>query len=86
MTNVKANFSTMYEDYYCNLCAQYQVQNDSHLLECSTIIDNCPELANNNETEYEDLFDSVQTQNKAVKLFMAIFKTKQDLEEKEDEI
>ena len=63
---------------------QNQVQNDIHLLECETIIDNCPELANNNETEYQDLFDSIELQVKAVKLFMAIYKTKQGIEEEDE--
>ena len=50
----------------------------------SSIIDNCPELANNNETEYQDLFGSIKLQVKAVKLFMAIFKTKQGIEEEDE--
>ena len=81
MTNVKANFSKMYEDINCDLCTKNQIQNDSHLLECETIIDKCPELANDIETEYQDLFDVIQSQIKAVKLFMAIFKSKQGIEE-----
>ena len=84
MTNVKVNFSKMYEDVICDLCKQNLIQNDSHLFECETIIDNCPELANDIETEYEDLFNSIQSQKKAVKLFMAIFKTKQGIEDEKE--
>ena len=74
----------MYEDDNCDLCTQNQIQNDSHLLECLTIINKCSELANDYETEYEDLFDSMQSQIKAVKIFMAVYKVKEGLEEKED--
>ena len=60
-------------------------KSDSHLLECLTIINNCPELKNDVETEYQDLFDSMQSQIKAVKIFMAIFKIKQEIEERAEE-
>ena len=85
MTNVKVNFSKMYVDNKCDLCIQDQIQSDSHLLECLTIINNCPELKNDNETEYQDLFDSMQSQIKAVKIFMTIFKIKEEIEERAEE-
>ena len=84
MTNVKSNFSSIYEDEECNLCEENQLQNDCHLLECPAIIEKCNELACDNETEYQDLFDNIQSQMRAVKIFLAIFKTKQLIEEEEN--
>ena len=81
MTSVKVNFSKMYEDTNCDLCESEAIQTDTHLLECSIIIERCPELETDNETEYEDLFSDLEKQTRATKIFKAIFETKEKLEE-----
>ena len=48
MTDVKCNFESMFDDNTeCNLCNEGKPQTDSHLLDCTKIIQNCPDLANN---------------------------------------
>ena len=80
MTDVKANFSSKYDDVSCIWCPNL-AQTDCHLIECSKIIENCPELNGDNETEYQDLFDDIDSQVRAIKIFKAVFKTKEKLEE-----
>ena len=82
MTNVKANFSKMYDDNTnCDLCRMNISQTDSHLLECSKMIEKCPQLERDCETEYEDIFRDELSQLRAAKLFRTIFKTKEEIEE-----
>ena len=82
MTYVKANFSKMYDGYTnCDLCNMNISQTDSHMLECSKMIEKCPELEKDCETEYEDIFCDELLQLRAVKLFRAVFKTKEEIEE-----
>ena len=57
MVNVKCNFSHRYQDLLCNLCGKDEPQTQEHLLECSQIIDNCPQLYDNRNIRYSDLFD-----------------------------
>ena len=60
MTYVKANFSKMYDgDTNCDLCKMNISQTDSHMLECSKMIEKCPELDRDFETEYGDIFCNV---------------------------
>ena len=82
MTSSKANFRTMYGDISCNLCVEPSVdQTDSHLLDCTRIIKNCPELANNHDAEYLDIFGSTEEQLKITRLFTHMFKMKTQIEE-----
>ena len=59
MTNVKANFKSMYENLECNLCEKSTLQTDAHLLDCEALIQKCKTLANNYNAEYEDVFGIV---------------------------
>ena len=81
MTNVKANFSKMYENITCDLCDSDVPQTDSHLLECSLMIEKCSELENDIETEYEDLFGDIESQMRATHIFKALFEAKEKLTE-----
>ena len=74
MTKVKANFSSMYEDINCKKCQMNTPESDAHLLDCSKIIENCPTLFNNFETEYLDIFGDIEKQVCATKLYMKVFK------------
>ena len=80
-TESLANFKTMHGDISCKLCELDIPQTDKHLLECSKIIENCPRLYNNINTEYEDIFSDIDKQKDAVLLYKEVFKTKMDLGE-----
>ena len=81
MINVKCNFKSNYEDSSCDLCDINLSQNQNHLLECDTIINNCPQLYENRDSLYSDLFMEVKKQVKVAKLFKEVLKTKLKLEE-----
>ena len=82
MTNVKANFSSMYDDINCDLCLQNVPQTDYHLIECDKIIENYQDLRDDDTTEYEeDLYKNINEQVKAVKLYKVIYTIKEALEE-----
>ena len=81
MTSVKDNFSSQYQDLTCNLCSSNSLQSDFHLLECESILQNCPELSNDISSEYEDIFGSLSEQLKITKLYSSVFETKNLLEE-----
>ena len=81
MTDVRANFSSKYENINCNLCDLQEPQTDWHLLECPKIVQLCSKLNNDNQTEYQDLLENLDSQMRAIKIFEAIFKTKEKIEE-----
>ena len=57
MTPVKANFSSMYEDTTCKNCDLNVPQSDSHLLECTKMIEECQALYDDDKTRasFKDL-------------------------------
>ena len=59
-----------------NLCNEGKPQTDSHLLDCTKIIQNCPDLANNYSVEYEDIFSDSESQLMITKIFKQIFDIK----------
>ena len=81
MTPVKSNFKNMFVDINCRLCGSNVPQSNLHLLECTKIIENCPILNEDNETEYLDIFSELEHQVRATKVFSAIFETKEKLEQ-----
>ena len=85
MTNVKENFKTMHEDLHCNLCDEGFIQTDAHLLDCKAILENCPILSNDMDTEYEDIFSDSDTQLKVVQIYKEVFETKLFLDEQLDQ-
>ena len=80
MTQVKENFRSMYDNSNCNICEMNIPQTDSHLLECIKMIEVCADLYEDYETEYLDIFEDLDNQVRATKLFMKIFKAKEKLE------
>ena len=80
MTNVKLNFRSSHQDLTCNLCKSESLQSDLHLLECETLIKECPELRNDMDSEYEDIFGRLSEQLSATKLYTSVFETKTKLE------
>ena len=79
MFDVKGNFSNGFADLSCNFCKQNEPQTQQHLLVCEAMMKNCPELANNDEIVYADIFKSTNQQLKCVRLFANILKAKQKL-------
>ena len=78
MVDVKDNFKQKYEDNMsCDLCGEYE--NQQHLLECKTLIENCKSLYDDSTIRYEDLFSTVNKQLSAVKLFTEVLQTRQKL-------
>ena len=53
---VKCNYKNKYVNLKCELCTSNCQDDQYHLLQCETMIDNCKNLANNLEIEYEDIF------------------------------
>ena len=79
----RANFRSMYEDVLCNLCDSGVTQNDAHLLDCVTIINNCPKLAQSVTGEHEDIYISdTKIQREIAQLYLNVFETKRILDEK----
>ena len=83
MVNVRTNFSSMYKDTQCNLCQKDLPQTSAHLLECETILSKCSKL--NHSVKYQDIFNASESvQLEAARTYSAIFKVKQDLDEKDE--
>ena len=51
----------------------------SHLLECRTILNRCPELYKDRITQYEDIYGQVEKQERIVKLFESVLKTRDEI-------
>ena len=81
MTGVKANFPTKFEDIICDLCPLNIVETDSHLLDCPKLIENCSQLNKDIETEYPDIFNEIESQIRAIKIYKAVFESKEKIEE-----
>ena len=78
MLELKVNFKGKYQDIVCPLCKSHQ-DNQGHLFNCDILIENCKELSENLEIEYEDIFLSKAKQIKAVKLLSKIWEIREDL-------
>ena len=81
MINVRANFKNYYRDsdISCNLCLKGTEENQAHLLECETLIENCQQLHDDYSVEYEDIFEETEKQLKATRLFQAVLETRERL-------
>ena len=83
MDDVKENFKTMNNgDLTCDLCQKDVMQDTSHLLDCQTLLENCPDLYNDTEVEHRQIFQETDKQLIAIKLYTKIFKVKLKLLEK----
>ena len=76
MDDVKMNFKTMHSDLSCDLCHDDAAQDTAHLLDCQKLIDNCPDLYNDTQVEYDHIFKETNQQLKAIKLYCKVFKVK----------
>ena len=80
MTLVKANFSSMFDDISCTNCQMNVPESDSHMLECSKMIELCLTLYNDSETEYLDIFGAIDSQVRVTKIYEDIFQARKKLE------
>ena len=78
MLDIKDNFSFLYLDNECTLgCAE--VESQEHLLNCKPIIDNCFELAEDIDVEYEDIVGNIDRQIKFINLYKSVMDTRKHL-------
>ena len=85
MTDVKANFPSMYQNSLnCNLCDLEKVQTVQHLLCCPQIIRNCIILQNNMDVTFKDIFSEGEKQIRAVQILKAVFESKEMIEDEEE--
>ena len=80
MTPVKANFSSMFDDTTCKNCEMNVPESDSHLLECTKMIEECQALYDDDKTEYFDIFETMASQIPVTKLYFEIFKIKKKMD------
>ena len=78
MTEIKNNFRNKYSDQICPLCKSEE-DNQYHLINCQRILENCPDLAENINIEYEDIFANGSKQMEAAILFSKVWKTREKL-------
>lgn len=88
MVKVRSNFSSMYKELDCKMCKKDLPQTSAHLLECEAIIGKCVELKENQSkafrVQYDHIFNSSESvQLEAARLYTAILKVKQDLDEQD---
>ena len=84
MFNCKENFKNNYKNesfLHCQLCL-VALDNQSHLLNCFVLKNSIPELRDNANIVYKDLFGSIDKQVKFVKLISKVIKTRSILLEK----
>ena len=79
MTKLKRNFSTQYKNNLsCSLGCKDE-ESQSHLLDCSVILNNMEDKTIMTEIEYSDLFKGVDEQICITKIFSEIFKIRENL-------
>ena len=70
--DVKINFRNFYTDIKCRLCKDEE-ETQSHLLNCSELIKNFPELYNDMIVKYEDIFsENIKKQHRVTKLYIKL--------------
>ena len=80
MVQVKANFKTGLDSLICDLCkVEEEEENQSHLLNCEVLLNQCESLYNDESVEYDDIFADKESQLKAVKLFEKVLEVRDNL-------
>ena len=67
MFEVRENFKNKYDDHLCQLCRSAK-DDQLHIFMCQDLINECEDLANNTDVEYEDVFGPKTKQVEEVKL------------------
>ena len=71
---MKNNFNELKCELGCD-----ELEEQKHLFDCETLLNNCEHLANNVTIEYEDIFGDETKQRNAIKLLSHIWKTRYKL-------
>ena len=72
MLDVKDNFKRQYLDTNC-IFGCNESDSQYHLLNCGTILKHCPQLYNDEITEYEDISGNIDKQVQCAQLFQHIW-------------
>ena len=78
MINLKNNLKNNFNELKCELGCD-ELEEQKHLFDCETLLNNCEHLANNVTIEYEDIFGDETKQRNAIKLLSHIWKTRDKL-------
>ena len=79
MTELRGNYRVRYQgDLMCRTCG-LEEELQSHLLVCRTILNRCPELYGDRITQYEDIYGQIEKQERIVKLFESVMKTRDEI-------
>ena len=84
MFNCKENFKNQYKNeefLYCPLCI-IGLDSQSHLLDCFVLKNSIIELRQNKTIKYEHIFESIDQQVPAIKLFNIIVEKREVILEK----
>ena len=75
VNDVRTNYKTKYKNNMsCSLCTSCAEESESHLLQCTAIV-NEPEVKDEiSSIEYSDIFSHLEKQIKAVRMFSKVFK------------
>ena len=83
MYNVKSNYKGQYiNNMSCKLCKSATCD-QRHLMDCSILKNEVPELKNNSEVQYNHLFASDDKYVLAIKLFNKIIRKREELLEEQ---
>ena len=78
MLDIKENFSFLYLDNECTLGCK-EIESQEHLLNCQVIIENCFELSEDIDVEYEDIVGTIDRQIKFINLYKCAIDTRKEL-------
>ena len=78
MANFKMNFKEMNYDKICDLCRKEE-DTGQHSLECTILIEKCPELYNDRIVKFEDIFGKIEKQVRAIKLLEKVLQERDKL-------
>ena len=78
MLDIKENFSFLYLDNECTLGCK-EIESQEHLLNCQVIIENCFELSEDIDVEYEDIVGTIDRQIKFINLYKCVIDTRKEL-------
>ena len=77
--DVKCNYKNNYNDLKCTFCNSTEDESKYHLLQCENLIENCKNLADNINIEYEDIYDQLEKQVPAEKLLHEVLEIRQKM-------
>ena len=79
MIELRGNYRVKFQgDLMCRTCG-LEEELQSHLLECRTILNRCPELYKDRITKYEDIYGQIEKQERIVKLFESVMRTRDEI-------